>query len=76
MNMAGLGRALLLAGGALALLGLLFLGGSRLSWFGHLPGDIHLQSERLSCFFPLATGLLLSLILTVLLNVLLRLFRH
>jgi hypothetical protein len=71
----GLGRALLLAGGALALL-------ACSSW-GQPPvvvrpsaGDIHLQSERLSCFFSPWPRPAVSLILTVLLNVLLRLFRH
>lgn len=76
MNLAGLGRMLLFAAGVLALLGVLFLVGSRLPWLGHLPGDIRLQGERLSCSLPLATSLLLSLILTAVLNILLRLFRH
>jgi hypothetical protein len=75
MNLAGLGCVLLLAAAVLALLGVLLLVGSKLPWLGRLPGDIRLQGERLSCSFPLATSLLLSLVLTALLNLLLRLFR-
>lgn len=40
-----------------------------------LPGDIVIQRGNFSCFFPLATMILLSIILTVVLNVLIRLLR-
>jgi len=39
---------------------------------GRLPGDIRFQSGGLTCVIPLATSLLLSLILTILLNVVVR----
>jgi hypothetical protein len=42
---------------------------------GRLPGDIRLQRGNLTCFFPLATTILLSLVLTVLLNLIIRLFK-
>jgi len=45
----------------------------RLPWVGRLPGDIRIQRDGVSCFIPLATSLLLSLALTVILNVLVRL---
>jgi hypothetical protein len=42
---------------------------------GRLPGDIRIQRGNLTCFFPLATTILLSIVLTVLLNLITRLFK-
>jgi hypothetical protein len=42
---------------------------------GRLPGDIRIQRGNLTCFFPLATTILLSFVLTVLLNILFRLLK-
>ena len=42
---------------------------------GRLPGDIRIQRGNLTCFFPLATTILLSVVLTVLLNLLIRQFK-
>ncbi len=42
---------------------------------GRLPGDIRIQRGNLTCFFPLATMIILSITLTVLLNLILRLFK-
>lgn len=39
---------------------------------GRLPGDIHIQGKNFTFYFPLATSLLLSVILTVVLNLLAR----
>lgn len=72
---ADFGRMLLILGGFLCLLGLLFLLSSKIPWLGRLPGDIHIQRGNWSCSFPLVTSLLLSLVLTVLLNLILRLWR-
>ena len=68
-----MGRALLLLGGLIALLGLVLTLGSRIGFLGKLQGDIRVQRENFSCTFPLVTSLLVSLVLTVLANVLLRL---
>ncbi len=42
---------------------------------GRLPGDIRIEGENGSFYFPLATSILVSLILTIILNVIVRLFR-
>ncbi|MHB1130771.1 MAG: DUF2905 domain-containing protein [Chloroflexota bacterium] len=63
-----LGKMLVILGLTLAGFGLLLWLAGRVPFLGRLPGDISLQSENVSCFFPLATMLLLSLALTVLLN--------
>ncbi len=35
--------------------------------FGRLPGDIHIERENFSFYFPLMTGLLISIVLTLIL---------
>lgn len=61
-----LGVILLAAGGLFYLAGRLNLP------LGRLPGDIRIQRENFSCFFPLATSILLSILLTVILNLVAR----
>lgn len=62
------GRVLILGGAALLASGLLFLLLARLLPGGRLPGDFVISRGPVSCFIPLATSLLLSVILTILLN--------
>jgi hypothetical protein len=59
-------RLLIIAGVVLALAGLLLLAFSHFG-LGKLPGDIVIRGKRGVIFIPLATSLLLSLLLTVLL---------
>lgn len=66
-----IGRTLLLLGAFVILLGAALWGASRLG-LGPLPGDIRLGGEGWSCYIPIATSLLLSVILTLLLNLLWR----
>ena len=44
-----------------------------ISWFGHLPGDIRIEDEKGFIFIPITSMLIVSLILTVLVNLF---FRH
>ena len=60
--------------GVLLILGglLLYLGGS-LSFLGKLPGDIRIERPNFKFYFPIATSVLISLILTALVYLLSRL---
>ena len=62
-----LGRALILFGVILTTFGLLLLAAPKVPWLGRLPGDLLIQRERWSFYFPLASSLLASLLLSVLL---------
>ena len=63
--MAELGKFLVLAGGLLVCVGVLFLVGGKIPWLGRLPGDIVIQRENFSFYFPLATCILVSIVLSL-----------
>ena len=70
-RMQGLGRLLIFAGGFIVVLGLCVLLAEKLGLpLGRLPGDISWKDKHTSVYFPLATCLLLSLILSLILYVL------
>jgi hypothetical protein len=67
------GILLVVAGAALVVIGLLVLSGG-FSWFGRLPGDIRIERGNVRFYFPLVSMLLVSLALTLVVNLLRRLF--
>lgn len=76
MNMAVIGKAMLIIGGLIALGGgtLLLLDKLNIP-LGRLPGDIKLESGRGTFYFPLASSILISIGLTILLNLIGKLFK-
>jgi hypothetical protein len=67
-----LGKTLLIIGVLLAVLGGVMLLAGQLPWLGRPPGDISIERGNFRFYAPLATCLLLSLLLTVVLNLLSR----
>ena len=69
--MTDIGRGLVLLGVVLIVTGgLLWLGGAaggRIPFLGRLPGDIHVQRDNWSFYFPLTTSILVSIVLTLVL---------
>jgi hypothetical protein len=61
------GRALVLVGAAIVVLGLLMLAGDKLG-LGKLPGDFTWRGKNTVIHFPIVTSIVVSLALTVLLN--------
>jgi hypothetical protein len=61
-----IGKALILLGVVLAVVGLLWMAGSRLG-LGHLPGDIMIERGNFRFYLPLATSLLISVVLSLIL---------
>ena len=59
-----IGKFLVLLGLIVAVLGGLLLVSGKIPWVGKLPGDILIQRKNFTFYFPLATSILLSLILT------------
>jgi Protein of unknown function (DUF2905) len=69
-------KLLILFGIAVTLSGALLLGFSRLTGGGGtLPGTLTFQTDNLTCLIPLGASLLLSIVLTVILNLLLQWLR-
>jgi len=74
-DFAALGRFLILIGAVIVLIGgvLLWIGKTPgVGWLGRLPGDIYIERKNFSFYFPLTTGLLISLILSLILWLLTR----
>ena len=65
--MSEFGKMLVVFGLVLVGVGLLLLYGSKIPWLGKLPGDITIRRENFTFYFPLATSIVVSLILTFLL---------
>jgi len=66
--MSSLGRTLIILGAAIMAMGLLLTFAGRLPFrIGRLPGDILIRGKHSVFYFPLATGLLLSLLLSLIL---------
>jgi hypothetical protein len=79
MELESLGRLLLWLGVGLVLVGGLLLVLSRipvLRHLGRLPGDIRIQGGNFTCFFPLVSMILLSILLTIALNLIARLLNR
>jgi len=61
------GRMLVVLGVLIALAGAVLLVVGRVPWLGRLPGDIHIERGNWTLYFPLATCLLLSVVVTLIL---------
>jgi len=70
--MEGIGKILLIFGGVIVILGLLLIFGQHISFLGKLPGDIFVKKDGFSFYFPIVTFLILSILITVIVNVILR----
>ncbi len=66
-HIGGIGKMLITAGVVLILVGLALTYSGRIPWLGRLPGDIVIRRKGFTLYFPLATGLLISVVLSVIL---------
>jgi hypothetical protein len=79
MDLNAAGRLVLVLGAALVVLGgllMLFSHLPVLKHLGKLPGDIRIQGEHFSCFFPIVSLIIISVLLSLALNIILRLFNR
>jgi len=59
-----IGKFLITFGIVIIAIGSLLLASGKVSWLGRLPGDIIVQKKNFTFYFPLATSILLSILLT------------
>jgi hypothetical protein len=64
-----IGRALVVIGVFITVLGAIMLLTPRVPWLGHLPGDIVIHREDLTIYIPITTMLIVSVVLSVVLSV-------
>ena len=62
-----IGKVLIAFGLLITLAGVVLVLVGRVPWIGRLPGDIHVERGNFTFYFPLATSLLLSVVLTLVL---------
>lgn len=79
VDLESIGRVLLIGGLAVAGVGGLMLLLSRVPMINqlfNLPGDVRIQGENFSCFVPIVSMIIISVVLTVVVNLLLRIFNR
>jgi len=65
--MTDMGKWLIVLGLAIAAAGVLLTFAGKLPWLGRLPGDIYIKRENFSFYFPLATCIIVSVLVSLLL---------
>ena len=74
--MGSIAKLIIITGIVLVAIGLIIFFAGKLPYIGKLPGDIAVKKPGFTFYFPVVTFLVLSLILTIIFNVVLRLWRH
>jgi len=69
--MEGIGKILLIIGGIIVILGLILIFSQHVPFLGKLPGDILVKKDGFSFYFPIVTFLSLSVLITIIVNVIL-----
>jgi hypothetical protein len=64
-----IGRALVVTGLFITVLGAIMILTPRVPWLGRLPGDIVIHRDDLTIYIPITTMLIVSVVLSVVLNV-------
>jgi hypothetical protein len=65
--LSGVGKLLIVLGGLLIIIGAVMVLAGKIPWLGRLPGDIYIERPNFTFVFPLATSILISVILSLLL---------
>ncbi len=65
--MPGVGKLLIIVGLIIAAIGVILSFAGKIPWLGRLPGDISIKRDNFTFYFPLATSILISLVLSLIL---------
>ncbi len=63
--MPGVGKALIVIGIIVLIIGILVAYGPKIPFLGKLPGDIYVKRDNFVFYFPLATSIIVSIILSL-----------
>lgn len=75
-DLSGLGKLLLLLAVVFGVIGLLLIIMGNVPFLGKLPGDLVIRRGGVTIFFPIVTCIILSLVLTILINLIFWIFRR
>lgn len=64
VNIQYMGKLMIAAGLIIAAAGLVFFFSGKIPWVGRLPGDFIVRKRNFTIYFPLATSILLSILIT------------
>ncbi len=68
--MQSIGKILIITGAIAILAGVVIcFAGNKLSWLGHLPGDIRIENENVKFYFPVTTMILVSILASIVIGI-------
>jgi hypothetical protein len=71
VEMPGLGKILLIIGGIIVVVGLILIFSQHIPFLGKMPGDITIKKDEGSFYFPIVTCIVISIALTIIINIVL-----
>jgi hypothetical protein len=66
-DFSSIGKILIIIGLIIAGIGGIILLGGKIQWIGRLPGEFYYKGKNFTFYFPLATSIIISIILTIIL---------
>ena len=69
------GKYLIIGGVILLIAGIIiYIFHDQFKWFGNLPGDIKIKSDNFAFYFPIATMIIISIAIAIIVNIIRRFF--
>jgi phosphotransferase system glucose/maltose/N-acetylglucosamine-specific IIC component len=75
-NLEWIGRWIMIAGGVLVMVGAAVWLLSKIPWLSQLPGTLRIEGKGFTCIFPVLAMIILSVVLTLVLNIVALLINH
>ncbi len=67
--MEGLGKSLIIIGMIIIMIGVIISLSSKIPFIGRLPGDIFIKRDNFTFYFPLATSIIISIIISLIMYI-------
>jgi hypothetical protein len=69
------GKYIIMAGAMIVLLGVvIYFFHDKLNWIGRLPGDIRIEKENFKFYFPITTLIIFSVLITIIIQIIRKVF--